>query len=264
MFSYDLLTHTIEYFTQDNFAQVFGFLWMATVLTAYLQKDDYTVKKLMLLSSLFWGTHFYMLWVYSWLAAIVIWVLRLLLSLKFQRSYKAFVLIIFVTIITWYFTFDGILSLLPVITSLSGAYSFFFLEKIQLRLAMMFNSSIWLIYHISIWSVSWVMNESFTQVILIATVYRMLHPEWWSRYYTTKIKSFLWRWNRPDYDRFIFIHDRVSKYRESIARHFLRVIHCDLNKSFKNKRIMFCNKFLKSKVHTPNIDATIKGLHITK
>jgi len=202
--SFELIfSFIVGYLVQDNFAQVFGFMWMITILTAYLQKDDFTVKKLMLLSSLFWGTHFYLLWVYSWLAAVVIWVLRLLLSLKFQKSFRAFWLIIFVTILTWYFTIDGILSLLPVITSLLGAYAFFFLEKIRLRLAMMLNSSIWLSYHISIWSVSWVMNEAFTQVILIATVYRMMHPEWGTIYYAQKVRDILWKTSRPDYDRFI-------------------------------------------------------------
>jgi len=258
------IINLINYFTQDNFAQIFGFLWMITILAAYLQKDDFTVKKLMLLSSLFWGTHFYLLWLYSWLAAVVIWVLRLLLSLKFQKSHKAFVLIIFVTIITWYFTFDWLLSLLPVVTSLSGAYSFFFLEKIKLRLAMIFNSSIWLLYHISIGSVSWMLNEVFAQTILIATVYRMLHPEWGSRYYADKIKAILWKTSRPDYDRFIFIHDRVSKYKESIARHFMTLIHCDLKSSFKKRKIILCSRFLKSKKDASTIDSTFKGLHIKK
>lgn len=257
-------SYIIEYFTQDSFAQVFWFLWMITILTAYMQKDDFTVKKLMLLSSLFWGTHFYLLGVYSGLAAIVIWVLRLLLSLKFQKSQKAFALIIFVTLITGYFTYDWLFSLLPVITSLSGAYSFFFLEKIKLRLAMMFNSSIWLIYHLSIGSISGIMNESFTQVILIATVYRMLHPEWGTKYYANKVRDILWKRSRPDFDRFIFIHDKVSSMRHTVGTRFLEIIHYDLRNIFKKKKTSIIDKISHPKSNTAAMDKTLKKLHITK
>jgi len=263
MFIDNVFTYIIEYITQDNFAQIFGFWGMITILIAYLQKDDFTVKKLMLLSSLFWGTHFYLLWVYSWLAAVVIWVLRLLLSMKFQKSYKAFVLIILVTIVTWYLTFDWILSLLPVITSLAGAYSFFFLEKIKLRLAMMFNSSIWLVYHISIGSISWMMNEIFTQTILIATVYRMLHPEWGTRYYANKVRDILWKRSRPDFDRFIFIHDKVSTFRHTLWTRFLQVIHYDLKKLFKKKRTP-SQKVSDFTDEKSIIDSTLKNLHVKK
>lgn len=51
----------IEYILRDPFTQLSGFLAMFIILIAYIQKDDYTVKKLMLLSSLFWGTHFFLL-----------------------------------------------------------------------------------------------------------------------------------------------------------------------------------------------------------
>jgi hypothetical protein len=78
---------------------------------------------------------------------------------------------------------------------------------------MMFNSSTWLIYHISIGSVSGITNELFTQVILVMTIYRMIHPEGGTTYYANKIKHILWKTSRPDYDRFIFIHDRVIHYR---------------------------------------------------
>jgi len=150
---------------------------MAVILTAYFQKDDKTVKKLMLLSSLFWGTHFYLLGVYSGLAATIIWVFRLLLSMKYQKNVYAFSSIVIITLITAFFTVDSVFSLLPILTSLNGAYSFFFLEKIKLRLAMLANSATWLIYHFSIGSISGMINESFTQIILIMTVYRMMHPE---------------------------------------------------------------------------------------
>jgi len=223
----------IEYILWDPFTQITGFMGMAVILTAYFQKDDKTVKKLMLLSSLFWGTHFYLLGVYSGLAATIIWVFRLLLSMKYQKNVYAFSSIVIITLITAFFTVDSVFSLLPILTSLNGAYSFFFLEKIKLRLAMLANSATWLIYHFSIGSISGMINESFTQIILIMTVYRMMHPEWWSYYYIWKIKWFLRNKSRPDYDRFIFVHDRVQYLRKKSSDYFQNIVHFDLRNIVK-------------------------------
>jgi len=233
----EYISYFIEYIIRDPFTQISWFAAMWIILMAYFQKDDHTVKKLMLLSSLFWGTHFYLLWVYSWLTATIIFALRICLSIKLWKNKNAFISLVIITLIAAYFTYDGYLSLLPVITSMVWAYSFFFLEKIQLRLAMMFNSSTWLVYHISIWSLSGAINEVFTQFILIMTVYRMLHPEWGSHYYIWKIKWLLRNKNRPDYDRFIFVHDRVSILRKNIEKHIYQTIHFDLRTLFRKKKI---------------------------
>jgi hypothetical protein len=90
---------------------------MIVIIIAMFQKDDYTVKKLMLLSALFWGTHFYLLGVYSGLAATIIWVVRIILSCKYQKSRKAFIAIILLTVVVAYFTVDSIVSFLPIVTS---------------------------------------------------------------------------------------------------------------------------------------------------
>lgn len=236
MILFEYIQYFVQYILRDPFTQLSWFLAMITILIAYFQKDDYTVKKLMLLSALFWGTHFYLLGVYSWLAAVVIWVFRLILSIKFEKSFKAFILIVCVTLITGFFTFDGILSLLPVLTSLTWAYSFFFLEKVKLRLAMLFNSSTWLVYHISIGSVSGIMNEVFTQVILIATVYRMMHPEGGTHYYANKIKNIIWKRKRVDYDRYIFLHDRIINYKQKLGSNVANIINLDLRSVFNKKK----------------------------
>lgn len=247
MFLFEYLAHFIEYILKDPFTQITGFLWMAVILAAYFQKDDNNVKKLMLLSSFFWGTHFYLLWVYAWLASVIIWIFRLLLSMKYQKSKNAFMFILFLIAIAAYLTFDWFFSLFPIVTSIIWAYSYFFLEKIKLRLAMLFASSIWLMYHVSIWSISWMINEWFTQVILIMTVYRMMHPEWGTHYYMNKVRDILWKTSHPDYDRFIFVRDKVSQYRSKLWQHFQTILHYDLRALFGNEKWRFSNLHLLKK-----------------
>lgn len=243
MFIMEYLHYFIEYILKDPFIQVSGFWWMIVIIIAMFQKDDYTVKKLMLLSALFWGTHFYLLGVYSWLAATIIWVARIILSCKFQRNHKAFIAIVIFTFIMAYLTVDTLLSWIPIVTSIFGAYSYFYLEKIKLRISMLFNSFLYLIYNIYVGSVSWVLNEALVQVVLIMTIYRMLHPEWGTHYYAKKIKDILWKTSRPDYDRFVFIHDRLQRYRKSISYNFLHIIHFDLRNFISKKKYQLAHKF---------------------
>jgi hypothetical protein len=50
----ELIHKYIEFILRDPFAQITGFMAMIATMIAYFQKDDLTVKKLMLVSSLFW------------------------------------------------------------------------------------------------------------------------------------------------------------------------------------------------------------------
>ncbi|MDA9129323.1 YgjV family protein [Candidatus Gracilibacteria bacterium] len=243
----DYFQYFIEYILKDPFTQITGFMGMAVILLAYFQKDDNNVKKLMLLSSFFWGTHFYLLGVYAGLASVIIWVFRLFLSMKYQKSKNAFMSILCMVAIAAYFTYDGFFSLFPIITSVVGAYSYFFLEKIKLRLAMLLSSSIWLMYHVSIGSISGIINESFTQIILILTVYRMMHPEGGAIYYANKVRDILWKTRYPDYDRFIFIRDKVSSYRQSLGHSFQTLLHYDLRAFFGSQKGKFSNLHLLKK-----------------
>lgn len=239
-------------FDAHFFAEATGFLGMIIVLTAYLQKDDFTVKKLMLLSSFFWGIHFYILGVYAWLAAIIIWFIRILLSFKYQKNVKAFWFVVVLSLCTVYFTYDWIASLLPVVASISWAYGYFFLERIKLRLAMLFNSILWLFYNFYIGSVSGIINEVLILIILIATVYRMAHPEGGMHYYSGKIADILLQRSKPDYDRYIFIRDRIAWYRKTLWTYFLLILHYDLKKFFQKKRWLLSTLFfqkIKDKSH---------------
>jgi len=246
---FEILNTFVEYVIRDPLTQITWFFGMFTILIGYFQKDDKEVKKYFLISAIFWGAHFYMLWVYSWFAAIVIWVARIILSLKFKRSKYAFLFIIISTVIIWFFTFDGIVSMLPIVASLTWAYSYFYLEKLKLRFVMLFNSWMYLVYNFFVGSISWVVNEVLVQVILGFTIYRMIHPEWGSRYYLKKLWGFIKRnRDRPDYDRFIFVRDKILELRKKSGKHVNTFIEFDLKdllpkpQHSKKKNISFLKK----------------------
>lgn len=211
---------------------------MIISLTAYMQKDDHLVKKLMMASAFFWGTHFFLLWVFAWFIAILIWYVRMILSMKYEKNKKALIFIVCISLVSAYFTYDGLYSLIPVLGSIVGAYAFFYLKAIRLRLAMLFNSLIWLVYHIHIGSSSGILNEILVQSVLIMTIYRMAHPEWWMQYYSRKIWEILLQRKKVDYDRYIIIRDRVFHYRKKIWTICLKILRYDLCKYLPKMNIM--------------------------
>ena len=239
----EILNTFVEYVIRDPLTQITWFFGMFTILIGYFQKDDKEVKKYFLISAIFWWAHFYMLWVYSWLAAIVIWVARILLSLKFKKSKYAFLFIVISTLIIWFFTFDWIVSMLPIVASLTGAYSYFYLEKIKLRLVMAFNSWMYLIYNYFVWSISWVVNEILVQVILGFTIYRMIHPQWWTKYYLAKLRSLIHKNSEDiDYDRFVFIQDKILTLKKKSWIHINSVLAYDIRDLIPSMHIALFHK----------------------
>lgn len=75
------------------------------------------------------------------------------------------------------------------------------------------------------------MNELLVQVVLIVTIYRMVHPESGSKYYWSKISEILrGRKESPDYDRFIFVRDKILKYQHITGIHINNFLQFDLRK----------------------------------
>ena len=227
-------------------AQICWFFALTITLIAFLQKEDTYVKKMMIVSVFFWGIHYFLLWIITWVMVIIIWYVRLILSVKYNKNIKAFLFIVALTLVSTFFTYEGIMSLLPIIASLSSAYAFFYLEKIQLRLTFIWGSFLWLVYNIYIWTLAGIINEIMVLSVLSFTVYRMAHPEWGMRYYSQKIADILLQKSKPDYDRFIFVRDKVSSLRKTIWHTFLQILHYDL-RNFLPKRNKFSWKKLSVK-----------------
>ncbi|MCH8518698.1 YgjV family protein [Candidatus Gracilibacteria bacterium] len=221
----------------ENFlmAQICGFVAMGITLAAYLQKEDTFVKKFMMVSVFFWGVHYFLLGIMTGVAIIIIWYIRLILSTKYKKSRRSFVFIICITLLSGLYTYSGIISLLPVIASILATYAFFFLEQIRLRISFIGVSLLWLIHNLSIGAIAGILNEIMVQVVLIFTVYRMAHPEGGMRYYSQKIADILLQKSKPDYDRYIFVRDKVSSLRKTLGHHFLEILHYDL-RNFLPKR----------------------------
>jgi len=90
----DFLEPIIQLFLENPLAQSAGFIGMLCVWTAFLHQDDKKTIKILLFGNFFWGLMFFLMDTHAGLAAIFLSSLRLILSLKYKKNIKVFVLLI--------------------------------------------------------------------------------------------------------------------------------------------------------------------------
>lgn len=204
------MQHIFEIFWMNPVWQTFGLLWMLCVVSAFLQKDDHNVVKILILANIFWAIHFYFMWVYSWMWVAVIGVLRLIMSIKYKRNNKVFLWVLLMTFWLGMITYENIHSLFPVFASCLATYWFFYLEKIKLRLLLLVVSAFWFSFHYIHFSIWWVINESILQVVHLFTIYRILVEQGTTRAYIQSLKDKIVRTPKIDYGRYLAVIDFIK------------------------------------------------------
>lgn len=184
-------------------------LWIIAMLILFYwltNKDDNRTLQIIMVSLVFWGTHFIAMEVYSWVVWSTIWILRTFLSMKYKYNKRIFTWLIIITLIAWFFTYKDTYSLLPIIWSCISVYWYFFFDRIKLRLFMIVTSFFW--FSFSFWNalIWWMVNEVVVQIILLSTMYKMIQEEWKSIYIIDKVLS---KFKKPKIDvwRFISLYD---------------------------------------------------------
>ena len=197
----------IRLFQENPLGQSFWFLWMAIILYGFFQTDDRKAKKIITTSMIAWILHFYFMWLTTAFFAGCIGILRMILSFKYQKNIYVCLWIIIILIIFWIYTYDGLLHLIPICTSILWAFAFIFLEKLALRLAMLLGSILWLIFNIQVGSLGWMTNEILTQFILLTTIFRMLSKEGHIHHYREVIHDILHKHKDVDMGRMTILKD---------------------------------------------------------
>lgn len=222
----------IETIMQNPLWQTFWFIAMAIAFMALLQKDDKKTLKIIIISMIFWVLHFYTMEVYSTLAATIIWIFRIFLSLKYKKNKRIFLWIVSATIVFWIITFENNYSILPIIGSIISAYWYFFFERIRLRLFMFVTSMFWFTFHISTWSMWWILNEIIVQLLLVIAMYKMIIEEWKRVYFVDKVMWILKK-PKPDVGRYINIYDFIKIKHKNFIQKIKSKFKKELKKDIK-------------------------------
>lgn len=210
----DILSHALDeirfLFLENPIGQIFGFIAMTIGICWFLVRNDRTTVKIFIVSCLFWIIHFFLLKNYGALTATSIWLVRLILSLKYQKNISIFLWIIAISIAYGIYSFDGkIVSILPLIATAVSSYWFFFLQKAKLRILLGWVSLMWLIYHIQTWSMSGIMNEIIVQCTIWYSVLMFLTGHEKKRKILDRFREKVGKApKRINFWRYIFLRDK--------------------------------------------------------
>jgi len=195
----------INIYLQNPIGQTFWILWMFWFIFAFIQEDDTKVKKILGFTNIFWLWHFLFMWLYIWVAMVIMSMIRLYFSIKYERDRKIFYIITFVTLLVWILTYTDQSSIFPILASLLATYGFFFLQKVKLRLILLVCSSFWLSFHYLHLSIWWMMTESIIHILHIITIYKILTHSWDMSEYVIRFKNIFSKVPKIDYDRYFAI-----------------------------------------------------------
>lgn len=197
-------------FLENPVWQILGFIAMFVGISGYLVTDDRKTIKIFIVSCVFWILHFIYLVNYGALAATSVGLIRLILSLKYQKNISVFMWIIALTIAVGIYSFNGqALSMLPLLATSISSYGFFFLEKIKLRILLAWVSLMWLTYHLNTWSMSGVLNEIIVQGTILYSVYKFATGHEKKEKILDRFKRKIWKAPaRVNFWRYVFFRDK--------------------------------------------------------
>ena len=195
-------------------------LWIIAMFIMFYwlsRKNDSEILKITMVSMCFWIAHFLTMEVYAWAAWSIVWLGRTFLSLKYKYNNKIFISIILLSLILWFITYDDYYSMLPIIWSCISSYWYFFFDKIKLRIFMAITSLFWFSYSIGNWLIWWIINEIIVQVILLISMYKMVHDEWRN---ISIIDKLIFKFKKPKVDiwRYISIYDYIHMKKNSFFK----------------------------------------------
>ena len=142
-----------------------------------MQKDDFRTKQLVTIALFVWLWH-YLLLEMSWAVyATLITMLRMYFSIKHKWNKYALVFIFLITAIVGAITYDGIISILPLIASFISILAYQVFNWFAMRMSLLIVSFIWLYYMIIQQSIPWIANEILSEIILIITMIKIYLDE---------------------------------------------------------------------------------------
>lgn len=173
-----MINEIIEYFTKayqiNPIWQIIGLIWFILAIVATLNKCDKKMKNIHWISLIFWVVHYFLIWLYTAVAADLIWAARNFLSVKYKWNKIIIIWLIIIYIIFLIITYKNIYSFLPIVSWILVAFAFFYLEWIKMRLVLMCCSTMWLIYTYIGHSIWWMIIEIFLICANLITITRLL------------------------------------------------------------------------------------------
>ncbi len=154
------------------FIQAIGFIAFGFGIWAFLQKDDKRLKIIQAIQSLILATHFFLLGSQGAVVACVITAIRNITALTSVAKTLA-PLFILACIGLGLYRYNVWTDILPTLAVLVSTIGIFYLEKVPMRLCLLFATSMWIIHNAAVGSIGPFFMELFMFTANINTIRRM-------------------------------------------------------------------------------------------
>jgi len=156
-----------------SFEQVLGYVAGAALLTGYSIKNDKRTKLVLIMSSLLFSVHFYMLGAFSGCAIMCVNAMRNACSVFWYKSKKVFLIFAFLYISSGYITYNSSIDLLPLMSALITCIGMFLLGGIRFRAIVIIPVIMWIIHNIVVGSIGGTIQAIILFFISLITVWRL-------------------------------------------------------------------------------------------
>lgn len=160
-----------------NFPQFLGVLAFILGVVCFYQRNDKTLKIVMLVQNITYMSHFWLLGANVAAISALISTMRTATSIYISSKYVALFFVI-LGLIFGYIITDSMWQIFPIIASVIGTISLFLLQGIPMRLFMLVGSFCWLINNILVSSLGGVLLESSVITMNTITIIRLLRQKY--------------------------------------------------------------------------------------
>lgn len=194
-------------------AQAIWIIAIWVIIYGFTQKDDVRSMKLVTISWTLWLINYLMLWLEAAAYAAIIALLRMYFSFYYKWNKIALYFIISLTLILGYVSYDGLVSILPIIASIWAIFAFQVFHGLQMRIIILLCSFMWLYYMLVVWNTPWIVSELISEVVLLMTIYKIYTLDKETPTLKEQILLHLRRFRerprrRVDFGRFIIFRDK--------------------------------------------------------
>lgn len=159
---------------ESNVAQLVGLLASAFIILGYSSKHDAKLKTIVCIGAALFSAHFFMMGAMTAMIMNAVNFLRIALSIKFHGSKMLFVIFIVIYLSVGAFTYETWIDIFPLISSILGTVSMYFLSGVKLRLIGLLGSSSWLTHNFVVGSMGGIITELFVLTMLLTGIYRLI------------------------------------------------------------------------------------------
>ena len=173
----DMLLSLQDLFQNNPLGQTLGLIAFWISVYNFLYCRDKRFIFFTLIASCVWGVHFFILWLLSAAYINFVDVLKNALALRYEKNTYITLGFIGVYIVISYFTYTGIISLIPLFTAILSTILVFYVRWVYLNAWFLVVIALWLVYNIVWWSIGGVMTDLTLMVSWIIWIYKIILSE---------------------------------------------------------------------------------------